>query len=95
MTVPTTSTSPGVGRPIRDICYTLESIGIIFMSWYSDSPSTLPAGRRHLVALSPSWATTADRFLVLKSDGDATYILAGDLAYHRDKFLILWVRSGY
>ena len=83
---------------------TLASLGIVFDEWYSQASieesgavrrDHRPAGRAR------AWSTKQDgavwfraselgdnRDRVLrKSNGDATY-LAGDLAYHRDKFLV-------
>ena len=82
---------------------TLASIGIVFDEWYSQASIEESGAVDETIALLSSkglvyekdgatWFRTSDlgdaRDRVLrKSNGDATY-LAGDLAYHRDKFLV-------
>jgi arginyl-tRNA synthetase len=90
-------------RILEQIRTTLESLGIVFDKWYSQASieesgavaETIELFRvRDLVYESDgaTWLKSSelgdarDRVLI-KSDGDMTY-LAGDLAYHRDKFLI-------
>ena len=90
-------------RILANIRHTLESIGIIFDEWYSQASIEESGAVTDTIALldekglvfeqdGATWLRATelgdnrDRVLV-KSDGDATY-LAGDLAYHRDKFLI-------
>ncbi len=82
---------------------TLASVGIVFDEWYSQaSIEESGAVEETIAALADkglvyeedgaTWfraselGDSRDRVL-RKSDGDATY-LAGDLAYHRDKFLV-------
>jgi arginyl-tRNA synthetase len=82
---------------------TLARMGIIFDEWYSQASVEESGAVDETIALLRSrglvdeqdgavWFRSTrvgddrDRVLV-KSDGDATY-LAGDLAYHRDKFLL-------
>ncbi len=82
---------------------TLESIGIVFDEWYSQASieesgavdETIELLREKGLVFEQDGALwfratelgdNRDRVL-RKSDGDATY-LAGDLAYHRDKFLV-------
>jgi len=90
-------------RILENVRATLERLDIHFDEWYSQA-SIEESGRvaetielfrdRGLVYESDGavWLRTTevgdsrDRVL-LKSNGDATY-LAGDLAYHRDKFLV-------
>ncbi len=90
-------------RILAGIAATLAKLGIVFDEWYSQaSIEESGAVQETLAALDergllyPSegatWLRTTelgdsrDRVLV-KSDGSFTY-LAGDLAYHRDKFLV-------
>jgi arginyl-tRNA synthetase len=90
-------------RILANIRATLERIGIRFDEWYSQAQieetgqvaETIELLRRrgHVFELdgaiwlrSTDFGDNRDRVLV-KSNGDATY-LAGDLAYHRDKFLV-------
>ncbi len=90
-------------RILAHIRHTLESIGIFFDEWYSQASIEESGAVDETIALlagkglvfeqdGATWLRATelgdkrDRVLV-KSDGDATY-LAGDLAYHRDKFLI-------
>jgi arginyl-tRNA synthetase len=90
-------------RILERIRATLESVGIVFDEWYSqasieesgavDETIALLAERGLVFELDEAtWfratelGDSRDRVL-RKSNGDATY-LAGDLAYHRDKFLI-------
>jgi arginyl-tRNA synthetase len=88
---------------LRNIRSTLDRISICFDEWYSQA-SIEDSGRvqetielyrdRGLVfeqdgatwLKSTEFGDTRDRVLV-RSDGNITY-LAGDLAYHRDKFLV-------
>jgi arginyl-tRNA synthetase len=82
---------------------TLASVGIFFDEWYSQASieesgavdETIALLDRRGLVFEQDGATffraselgdTRDRVL-RKSNGDATY-LAGDLAYHRDKFLV-------
>jgi arginyl-tRNA synthetase len=91
------------GEILEDIRRTLESIGVRYDVWYSqasleesgqlDETLRLLEARGFLYekdgALwleSTALGDTRDRVLK-KADGDYTY-LAGDLAYHRDKFLV-------
>jgi len=91
------------GRILESIRRTLESIGITYDSWYSQASieesgaveETIELLRtRGLVEerdgalwlLSTKLGDTRDRVLV-KANGDVTY-LGGDIAYHRDKFLV-------
>ncbi|HLH27672.1 MAG TPA: arginine--tRNA ligase, partial [Acidimicrobiales bacterium] len=88
---------------LADIRRTLESIGIFFDEWYSQASIEESGAVDETIALlserglvfeedgavwfrSTALGDRRDRVL-RKSDGDATY-LAGDLAYHRDKFLV-------
>jgi len=90
-------------RILAGIAETLATLGIRFDEWYSQaSIEESGAVRDTLAALTErglvyqsegaTWLRTTDlgdsrdRVLV-KSDGSLTY-LAGDLAYHRDKFLV-------
>jgi len=90
-------------RILEQIRTTLESIGIAFDEWYSQASIEESGAVDETIALlrssglvyehdgatwlrSTDFGDTRDRVLV-KSDGDFTY-LAGDLAYHRDKFLV-------
>ena len=82
---------------------TLASIGIVFDEWYSQASIEESGAVDETIALldakglvyeqdGATWFRTSElgdaRDRVLrKSNGDATY-LAGDLAYHRDKFLV-------
>jgi arginyl-tRNA synthetase len=82
---------------------TLASVGIVFDEWYSQASIEESGAVDETIALlaekglvfeedGATWfratelGDSRDRVL-RKSNGDATY-LAGDLAYHRDKFLI-------
>jgi arginyl-tRNA synthetase len=82
---------------------TLDSVGIIFDEWYSQASIEESGAVDETIALldakgyifeedgktwfrSTDLGDTRDRVL-RKENGDATY-LAGDLAYHRDKFLV-------
>jgi arginyl-tRNA synthetase len=82
---------------------TLESVGIVFDEWYSQASIEESGAVDETIELlaakglvfeqdGATWfratelGDTRDRVL-RKSNGDATY-LAGDLAYHRDKFLV-------
>jgi arginyl-tRNA synthetase len=88
---------------LADIRATLESIGITFDEWYSQASIEESGAVDETIGLladrglvfeeegatwfrSTALGDRRDRVL-RKSNGDATY-LAGDLAYHRDKFLI-------
>jgi len=82
---------------------TLSSVGIVFDEWYSQASIEESGAVDETIALlaekglvfeedGATWfratelGDSRDRVL-RKSNGDATY-LAGDLAYHRDKFLV-------
>ncbi len=90
-------------RILENIRTTLARLGIIFDEWYSQASVEESGAVRETIDLLASkglveeedgavWFRSSrlgdnrDRVLV-KSNGDATY-LAGDLAYHRDKFLV-------
>jgi arginyl-tRNA synthetase len=90
-------------RILGQIRATLESLGIIFDSWYSQASVEESGAVDETIALfrerglvyehdGATWLKSSelgdsrDRVLV-KSNGDITY-LGGDLAYHRDKFLV-------
>ncbi len=90
-------------RILDHIRATLGSIGIVFDQWYSQASIEESGAVEETIALlaekglvfeqdGATWfratelGDSRDRVL-RKSDGDATY-LAGDIAYHRDKFLI-------
>ncbi len=90
-------------RILDHIRTTLESIGIFFDEWYSQASIEESGAVEETIALlaekglvferdGATWfratelGDNRDRVL-RKSDGDATY-LAGDIAYHRDKFLV-------
>ncbi|MGO8870615.1 MAG: arginine--tRNA ligase [Acidimicrobiales bacterium] len=90
-------------RIIDHIRATLSSVGIVFDEWYSQASIEESGAVDETIDLLASkglifeqdgatWfratavGDTRDRVL-RKSNGDATY-LAGDLAYHRDKFLV-------
>ena len=90
-------------RILDRIRATLQSIGIVFDEWYSQASIEESGAVEETIALlaakglvfeedGATWfratelGDNRDRVL-RKSDGDATY-LAGDIAYHRDKFLI-------
>ena len=90
-------------RILEDIRATLEAIGIVYDEWYSQASIEESGAVADTIALlaakglveeedgavwfrSTRLGDTRDRVLV-KSNGDATY-LGGDLAYHRDKFLV-------
>ncbi len=90
-------------RILDHIRSTLASIGIVFDQWYSQASIEESGAVDETIALlaeqglvfeedGATWFRASElgdaRDRVLrKSDGDATY-LAGDLAYHRDKFLV-------
>jgi len=91
------------GRILDHIRDTLASVSIVFDEWYSQASVEESGAVDETIALlaekglvfeqdGATWfratelGDTRDRVL-RKSDGDATY-LAGDLAYHRDKFLV-------
>ena len=95
-----------VERIVTNIRGTLDRLGIVFDEWYSQAyveesgmvDETIAHYRSRGLVFEDDGATwlrttafgdNRDRVLV-KSNGDATY-LAGDLAYHRDKF----VRRGF
>ena len=88
---------------LENIRATLDRLGIVFDRWYSQASIEESGQVTETIALlsarglifekdgatwlrSTEFGDTRDRVLV-KADGDATY-LAGDLAYHRDKFLV-------
>ncbi len=88
---------------LEGIKATLESVGIVFDEWYSQASIEESGAVDETIALlaekglvfeqdGATWfratelGDVRDRVL-RKSNGDATY-LAGDLAYHRNKFLI-------
>jgi arginyl-tRNA synthetase len=90
-------------RILDHIRSTLASVGIVFDEWYSQASIEESGAVDETIALlderglvfhqdGATWfratelGDSRDRVL-RKSNGDATY-LAGDLAYHRDKFLI-------
>jgi arginyl-tRNA synthetase len=90
-------------RILGNIRNTLARLGIEFDGWYSQASVEESGAVRETIELLASrglvdeedgavWFRSSrlgdnrDRVLV-KSNGDATY-LAGDLAYHRDKFLV-------
>ncbi len=90
-------------RILDQIRTTLESLGIVFDNWYSQASveesgavaQTIDVFRAKGLVYDQDGATwlksselgdSRDRVLV-KSNGDVTY-LGGDLAYHRDKFLV-------
>jgi len=90
-------------RILERIRATLASVGIVFDEWYSQASIEESGAVDETIALldakglvyeqdgatwfrSEQLGDARDRVL-RKADGDATY-LAGDLAYHRDKFLI-------
>ncbi len=90
-------------RILAMIRTTLASVGIVFDEWYSQASIEESGAVDETIALlaekglvfeedGATWfratelGDSRDRVL-RKSNGDATY-LAGDLAYHRDKFLI-------
>ncbi len=90
-------------RILDNIRATLESVGIVFDEWYSQASIEESGAVDETIGLlrakglifeedgalwlrSTEFGDNRDRVLV-KSNGDATY-LAGDLAYHRDKFLV-------
>jgi arginyl-tRNA synthetase len=89
-------------RILADIKETLASMGIEFDEWFSQASIEESGSVAETIALlrerghvfdedgavwlrSTAFGDSRDRVLV-KSNGDATY-LAGDLAYHRNKFL--------
>jgi arginyl-tRNA synthetase len=90
-------------RILEMIKTTLSSVGIVFDEWYSQASIEESGAVDETIALlaakglvfeedGATWFRATDlgdsRDRVLrKSNGDATY-LAGDLAYHRDKFLV-------
>jgi arginyl-tRNA synthetase len=88
---------------LEHIRATLASVGIVFDEWYSQASIEESGAVDETIALlaerglvfeqdGATWfratelGDSRDRVL-RKSNGDATY-LAGDLAYHRDKFLV-------
>lgn len=88
-------------RNVRNIAATLDAIGVRFDEWFSQASieeggaveETIADLRRRGVVFdedgavwlrSTEFGDSRDRVLV-KSNGDFTY-LAGDIAYHRDKF---------
>ena len=88
---------------LQRIRATLASVGIVFDEWYSQASIEESGAVDETIALldqrglvfeedgalwfrASELGDTRDRVL-RKSNGDATY-LAGDLAYHRDKFLV-------
>ncbi len=90
-------------RILDHIRATLASVGIVFDEWYSQASIEESGAVDETIALlaakglvyeqdgatwfrSTSFGDVRDRVL-RKSNGDATY-LAGDIAYHRDKFLV-------
>src|ERR1700688_1635681 len=90
-------------RILDNIRTTLARLGMTFDQWYSQASVEESGAVRETIELLASkglvdeedgavWFRSSrlgdnrDRVLV-KSNGDATY-LAGDLAYHRDKFLL-------
>jgi arginyl-tRNA synthetase len=90
-------------RILDSIRSTLEGLGIVFDEWYSQASIEESGAVEDTIAVlaerglvyesdgatwlrSTAVGDSRDRVLV-KSDGDFTY-LAGDLAYHRDKFLV-------
>ncbi len=90
-------------RILADIQATLASVGIVFDEWYSQASIEESGAVDETIALlaerglvfeqdGATWfratelGDSRDRVL-RKSNGDATY-LAGDIAYHRDKFLV-------
>jgi arginyl-tRNA synthetase len=90
-------------RILDRIRATLASVGIVFDEWYSQASIEESGAVDETIALlteqgltfeqdGATWfratelGDSRDRVL-RKSNGDATY-LAGDLAYHRDKFLV-------
>ena len=90
-------------RILANIQTTLARLGIVFDDWYSQASVEESGAVRDTIELlagkglvdeqdgavwfrSSRLGDSRDRVLV-KSNGDATY-LAGDLAYHRDKFLL-------
>ena len=90
-------------RILDDIRSTLGSVGIVFDEWYSQASIEESGAVDETIALlaekglvfeqdgaiwfrATELGDSRDRVL-RKSNGDATY-LAGDLAYHRDKFLV-------
>ncbi|TMM14223.1 MAG: arginine--tRNA ligase [Actinobacteria bacterium] len=91
------------GRILDNIRSTLEGLDIVFDEWFSQASIEESGAVEETVALlrdtdlvyeadgatwlrSTAVGDSRDRVLV-KSDGEFTY-LAGDLAYHRDKFLV-------
>ena len=89
---------------LADISETLESINIEFDEWYSQASieESGAVGRDDRGAPGKglifdregaTWLRTEEfgdprkERVVIKSNGDVTY-LGGDIAYHRDKFLI-------
>jgi arginyl-tRNA synthetase len=88
---------------LANIRTTLDRMGIVFDEWHSQASVEESGAVADMIGLLASkglieeedgavWFRSTrmgdgrDRVLI-KSDGDATY-LAGDLAYHRDKFLV-------
>ena len=90
-------------RILENIRATLDRLDIVFDEWYSQASIEESGQVAETIELlrerglvyeqdgamwlrSTEFGDSRDRVLV-KSNGDATY-LAGDLAYHRDKFLV-------
>ncbi len=88
---------------LKSIRLTLDRLGIVFDEWYSQASIEESGKVTETIALmrarnliyeegDATWLRSTelgdvrDRVLI-KANGDATY-LAGDLAYHRDKFLV-------
>ncbi len=99
----TTAGRWAAGHILDMIKATLASVGIVFDEWYSQASIEESGAVDETIALlaerglvfeedGATWfratelGDSRDRVL-RKSNGDATY-LAGDLAYHRDKFLV-------
>jgi arginyl-tRNA synthetase len=97
------ASSWAAGRILDSIRSTLENLGIVFDKWFSAASAERSGALEQTIALlsdrgmvyesegaswlrSTTFGDSRDRVLV-KSDGEFTY-LAGDLAYHRDKFLV-------
>ncbi|HWC37025.1 MAG TPA: arginine--tRNA ligase [Acidimicrobiales bacterium] len=90
-------------RILDNIRSTLQGLGIVFDEWFSQASIEESGAVEQTISLlterdmvyqsegatwlrSTNFGDSRDRVLV-KSDGEFTY-LAGDLAYHRDKFLV-------
>ena len=90
-------------RILERIKATLTSVGIVFDEWYSQASIEESGAVDETIALLASKGLVYERDgatwfrseqlgdvrdrVLRKANGDATY-LAGDLAYHRDKFLV-------